>query len=582
MLGLSSSIIVVVVLVLFIGGKNALAAWFDEAWAFRRRIPVTNNTTAETNVYITIANVDTSDTAKFQADCGDIRFTKENGQLLDYYIVSGCGTATTTLHVQFDTLIAGLQDIYMYYGNPSAANGFAGSDFSTQASNYSVGSLATEEKSPGPVAYWKFDEGYGAVANNSTAQTGINGTITGATWQTEDKCINGKCLYFTSTNNVSVPDAPNNSLDFGTDSFTISAWVRTGNSAENKNLIRKGAGAGLSGWRFGLSNGVPHFLIGGPSNFTENTLGSTSIADNKWHQLIIVYNRGGNAVGYVDGKQVGTRDISAVTGVVDNSSAITIGNTFATFTGFLDDIRMYNYARSAAQIKADYASRGSSKGGAAVLGGDSDKWLSDGLVGYWKMDEASWTNDCTATSVTDSSGNGNNGKSCPATTGPTGGAAGKFGNAGFFDGMDDYVSAPLNGTTYTEFTYGFWFNTASVTGTTGILQWANALSSGSPMIYVRRNTSNISIYNSGAYSNSIPISANTWYRFDATYKDGVTNLYLNGQLGTTFTRTLTSTYQNNGTTIYAGNGFDGYFNGSIDEVRIYNRALSPKEVRDLY
>ena len=199
---------------LFFGGKDALAAWFDESWAFRRRIPVTNNTTAETNVYITIANVDTSDTSRFQADCGDIRFTKENGQLLDYYIVSGCGTATTTLHVQFDTLIAGVQDIYMYYGNPSAANGFTSSDFSTQASNYSVGSLAAEEKSQGPVAYWKFDDGYGTNAQDSMSNNN-DGTITGATWQTEDQCISGKCLYFDGVND-SVQIADNDMFSVST------------------------------------------------------------------------------------------------------------------------------------------------------------------------------------------------------------------------------------------------------------------------------------------------------------------------------------------------------------------------------
>ena len=73
-----------------------------------------------------------------------------------------------------------------------------------------VASPANEEKSQGPVAYWKFDEGYGITANNSTSVTGINGTLSGTTiptWKTDDQCITGKCLYFNgSTSYVNMAD----------------------------------------------------------------------------------------------------------------------------------------------------------------------------------------------------------------------------------------------------------------------------------------------------------------------------------------------------------------------------------------
>jgi hypothetical protein len=51
--------------------KQAEAGWFDDAWMYRRPVAVTNNTTAETNVYI-IAIIGTSDTTRFQTDCGVI------------------------------------------------------------------------------------------------------------------------------------------------------------------------------------------------------------------------------------------------------------------------------------------------------------------------------------------------------------------------------------------------------------------------------------------------------------------------------------------------------------------------------
>ena len=63
----------------------------------------------------------------------------------------------------------------------------------------------------------------------------------------------------------------------------------------------------------------------------------------------------------------------------------------------------------------------------------AENFMSDGLVGYWKMDEASW--DGTTNEVIDHSGNNNHGTAADdATTG-----AGKFGNGGTFDGTGDYV-----------------------------------------------------------------------------------------------------------------------------------------------
>ena len=144
--------------------QKASAAWFNDSWAFRKSIAITAHTAAETNVYINLTganDIDTSDTTKFQADCGDLRFTKQNGELLPYYIVSGCGTTDTVVHVQFNSFPAGPQTIYYYYGNPSVANGFTSADFATEASSYTIGSQGSEEKAALPVAHWKFDEGSG-------------------------------------------------------------------------------------------------------------------------------------------------------------------------------------------------------------------------------------------------------------------------------------------------------------------------------------------------------------------------------------------------------------------------------------
>ncbi|MBW2637365.1 MAG: hypothetical protein JRC86_07585, partial [Deltaproteobacteria bacterium] len=60
---------------LFFKPSPVEAGWWDEDWIYRKSIAVTNNTTVETDVYVTVS-IDTSDTDKNQADCGDLRFTK--------------------------------------------------------------------------------------------------------------------------------------------------------------------------------------------------------------------------------------------------------------------------------------------------------------------------------------------------------------------------------------------------------------------------------------------------------------------------------------------------------------------------
>ena len=75
------------------------AAWFDDNWAFRKAIILTDSA-AESNKYATLSGYDASDTAKYQTDCGDVRFTDQGGNLLTY-TVSSCG-ASTTFHINMN------------------------------------------------------------------------------------------------------------------------------------------------------------------------------------------------------------------------------------------------------------------------------------------------------------------------------------------------------------------------------------------------------------------------------------------------------------------------------------------------
>src|SRR5439155_15943742 len=109
----------------------------------------------------------------------------------------------------------------------------------------------------------------------------------------------------------------------------------------------------------------------------------------------------------------------------------------AHFKGFIDEFKIYPYERTQASVNADASSVSSLHGKSTSIGND-DSFLSDGLVGYWKMDDGVG-NPCSSgvDKACDSSGNGNVG----TWTNGTASTSGKFGNATNYDGGDNDIDA---------------------------------------------------------------------------------------------------------------------------------------------
>src|SRR5690348_3688368 len=65
--------------------QSAEAVWFDDSYSYRQKVTITGS--ADTNKKIKL-DVDTATltTDKLQADCDDIRFTDQNGNLLRHYL----------------------------------------------------------------------------------------------------------------------------------------------------------------------------------------------------------------------------------------------------------------------------------------------------------------------------------------------------------------------------------------------------------------------------------------------------------------------------------------------------------------
>lgn len=568
---------------------TAEAAWFDDNWGYRQRIPIDTHTASETNVYNAIS-VDTATltTDKLQADCDDLRFTKQNGEILPYQIVSGCDSATTVINVGFDTMPVAPFNIYMYYGNPSASAGSTTLAHAACGNGCAEGTFATEEKGPTPIAYWKFDDGQGTTAQDSTSNN-LDGTLNNTlTWKTEDFCVAGKCLWFDGANNENVSKADDPALDFAAaDNFTVQAWVKRNGASSAVNYILTKAQAGYTGYKlYQDASGDYCFDVSDGTNTDTACTSAVEFDDDKWHLVTGVKAATTSITLYVDGNQRAQDATIAATGTLANTgifyAGVDLDGTTSEWLGYIDEVKVYrdNSARTAAQVQADYNSRSTSDGASQVLGqavNNNPNALNNGLVGYWKMDEEQ-ANQCSGgvNDSCDSSGNSNNG----AWTNNAIDGQGIYGQGVAFDGTDDYVEAADSASLdVTNITISGWIKATALGGT--ILQ--KSTSAGTDGYSLDTSGSKIRFCAAGGCASSTTtLSTATWTHIAITFDGTTTKFYLNGVLDGTST-TITSVPTN---ALVLRMGVDSTsaadYNGTLDEVRLYNRAVTSAEVNQVY
>jgi len=214
-----------------------------------------------------------------------------------------------------------------------------------------------------------------------------------------------------------------------------------------------------------------------------------------------------------------------------------------------------------------------------------------GLAAYWSFNEAS------GTQATDFSGNKNTGTLSGSTLPAW--VSGKHGSALSFDGSSSYVNTGNNasmGFSGKSFTISAWINTKDATTNGSIYDaWQSPFSfrlftTGGTVAFQLRNTSAADML-SGNWI-SAAINTNQWYHVVAVYNyvnstTGTAYLYLNGTLAVSAACSAANcTLMDNIGTIPRLIGKKGdsanYFNGIIDDVRVYSRALSATEITNLY
>lgn len=444
-----------------------------------------------------------------------------------------------------------------------------------------------------PVAAYYMDEGTGTVLQDNSFNK-LNGSL-GASPAMPMRVTGkyGGALQFDGVDdNVSVPHSALLAL---TSKVSLSAWINpTGKfGTDNWNRIIS-KGTATDGYVLAVqdsdNNGTLDKVV---ARAGVNTLaGDINLPFGAWSHLEMTYD-GVNVAVYQNGNLIKS---AAATGAINAGTedlaigCSKVGTTYGDFfKGTIDAAEIYSYARTAEEVRSDF-----NYSLAFHVGVDGDD-LARGMVAYWDMEEGS------GQIVKDKSSNGNDGVLGASTSADTNDpafapgitSAGENGNSLRFDGNNDYVNAgnasslQITG----NLSVGIWVQTSDVPiiakrliskdNASSIRSWALQMTNtGTVAFYVWRGGV---IQSSGV--SSVSINDGKWH-YVMGVNDG-TNLMLYVDGIKCASATVGGAIDNAAVNVFIGSrsaltAGGMTMNGSLDEARIYNRAISDEEIRRLY
>jgi RHS repeat-associated protein len=404
------------------------------------------------------------------------------------------------------------------------------------------------------------NNGYGIYVTGS----GSGITISGNTIRNNSN--NG--IYLSSTNsgltisgNTITNNAQNGVYLASTGSVIMTNNTISGNTISGVSLSNSGNGAKLSG-NIISSNKYGIYVAN-----SSPTIGNNTITANQ----VGIYCS--NSLPLVGGTQnTGNNIFSNTQYGIQNISTVTVNAT-------------YNYWGSPTGPK--HSANPGGTGDAVTDYVNYGNFLStfakpSGLIAWWPFDEAGGT---LALDVT----GGNNGvyKNNPVK------ADGLVGNSLAFNGINQYVEVPANGLSSfvgQDFTMEFWTNLSWTGG--GTVESPGDIfigsSNGIDKWYVGMGGGNLFFFTSAAtgafrYPIITPFSpiGGQWYHLAVTRQGNSFAIYVNGT-PVASTQSISSIPDTGAPLTIGQTGGSGFLHGRLDEMRLYNRALSQQELTVIY
>jgi hypothetical protein len=374
--------------------------------------------------------------------------------------------------------------------------------------------------------YWSMDDNASSTTVVDSSGNGNNGLSETNTSELSTAGVVGDALAFGGSEKVVVSD--DSSLDFGTGDFAISLWMKTNGYVNGGSfwncLVSKGLVSGTESPFYGIylsrQNRV-YFVVGSDSNLGYS---NTTLNDGSFHHIVGL-REDGSVLLYVDGILQSASGLSSMN-VSSNADFIIGADSLDSrhFNGVIDDVKVYNNALSQEEISDLYIPLESS-----------------GIAGHWSMDD-----NASSTTVVDSSGNGNNGLSETNTSELS--TAGVVGDALVSKGLVSGTESPF---------YGIY------------------LSRKNRVYFVVGSDSNL------GYSNTT-LNDGSFHHIVGLREDGVVYLYVDGVLQDVYNGSSVNITNTADFIIGADSLSTRYFDGAIDDVKIYGRALTPTEITLLY
>jgi hypothetical protein len=348
------------------------------------------------------------------------------------------------------------------------------------------------------------------------------------------------------------------------DYTTISFWVKPASFPGSGEVYLLSHGGWQERWKISMpSHGKPVFTTHSNGACCSDMDSGTPLELNKWTHVAMVHDGTKNII-YLNGQKASEKN---VTGKLDKTNyPLGLGydpiDKGSYFDGALDDVIIVNKALSAEEIAALYDLQ------------RATPQIADGLVAYYPFEGNGF----------DVTQYGNN------STGlrPGKDRFGKSNMAASFNGTSTEViaanSPQLNSA---RTTVSFWVNPKSFAGNgeTFILshggwqeRWKISLPSHGKPVWTTNHTNGISDMDSGT-----PLLLNAWTHVVMVHDGAKDLIYFNGAkvAEKNVAGTLNNTTKNLG---FGYNPIDGgnWFDGALDEVQIYNIALTDSEIAALY
>ncbi len=247
------------------------------------------------------------------------------------------GTTTATL----DISSVGLTEEGRYRCDVTDVNGTAASSTAT---------VLTERL----LHHWTFD-----VDGSDSADSPLNGTLIGDPNIVAGKIDNTIEFYADEDDSVvfgGAGDIPVSIFD-----FSVSLWMNTTDPEVYGALIsnQDWLNGGNVGWGlYDYNDGNMRWVISdGAGGRTDVIFPSPPLYDGQWHMITATNDRDGNASVYVDGAFSSAASMIGIPGTVDSIYPVTIGEDGPgnyPYAGKIDDVRIYSYVLTPAEVAAFY------------------------------------------------------------------------------------------------------------------------------------------------------------------------------------------------------------------------------------